>query len=120
MKNIRPGSSEAQFACLVWENEPIQSSKLVALAGDKFGWTKSTSYTVLRRLCQKGLLKNESSLVTSCISKKDYLAQQSRLFVEENFGGSIPMFLVSFRQKQDLSEEDWAVLRRMVEEHEVK
>ncbi|MBQ9132082.1 MAG: BlaI/MecI/CopY family transcriptional regulator [Clostridia bacterium] len=120
MKNIQLGDAEAQFANLVWEHEPVTSTQLVTLAAQALGWKKSTTYTVLRRLCEKNLMKNEDAVVTSCVSKSEYLADQSRQFVEEHFGGSIPMFLVSFREKQDLSEEDWALLRRMVEEHEVK
>ena len=120
MKQIQLGSVEAQFAHLVWDHEPVNSTQLVALAAESLGWKKSTTYTVLHRLCEKGLIQNQDAVVTSLISKSEYLAQQSQQFVEEHFKGSIPMFLASFCQNNKLCEEDWARLRQMIEEHEVK
>ena len=120
MKDIHMGTAEMQFADLVWQNQPINSTALVNLAGEVMNWQKSTSYTVLKRLCAKGVLKNEKSTVTALISKEEYLATESQRIVGDLFGGSIPMFLAAFREKADLSEEDWACLRRMIEEHEEK
>ena len=118
MGEVQLGAIEARFADIIWQNEPISSSELVRLSEEVLKWKKSTTFTVLRRLCEKGLFKNEKSLVTSLISKEEFYSLQSEKFVEENFDGSLPAFLVAFTSKKKLSKEEVEYLRRMVAEYE--
>ena len=118
MKEIQLAPVEEQFVKLVWENEPVSSTRLVALAAEHLEWKKSTTYTVIKRLCERGVLESENATVRARITKREYLAVQSNRFVAEHFAGSIPMFLVSFQEGACLSEEDWATLRRMIAKHE--
>ena len=118
MSEIQLGVIEARFADIIWQNEPITSSELVRLSEEVLKWKKSTTFTVLRRLCEKGIFKNDKSMVTSLISKEEFYYLQSKKFVEENFEGSLPAFLAAFTSKKSLSEEEVEYLRRMVAEYE--
>ena len=118
MKSISMGEIESRFAELIWENAPLTSSALVQLAAKELNWKKSTTYTVLKRLCERGVLENENATVSAKITRREYLASKSNRFVAEHFAGSIPMFLASFQEKASLSEEDWELLRRMIARHE--
>jgi len=115
MKDIHMGTAEMQFADLVWQNQPINSTALVNLAGEVMNWQKSTSYTVLKRLCAKGVLKNENAMVTSLVSKEE--AQESRLteMVEETFEGSIPAFIAAFSRSKKLSKADVDQLQALID-----
>ena len=88
--------TESKFADLIWDNEPMGSGELVKLCEKHFGWKKSTTYTVLKRLCAKGIFKNEASTVTAVLSKTQFQQKKSEQFVEETFGGSLPQFLATF------------------------
>lgn len=116
MLELTPGSAELKFAELVWENAPVSSGALVKLANEAFGWKKSTTYTVLRRLCEKGLFENEGGTVTVRLSKEDYLARQSRGFVQESFGGSLPAFLAAFTREKTLTKEQCESLQSLIDE----
>lgn len=94
--NFKLAKSETKFADLIWENEPIESPELVQIAEREMSWKKSTTYTVLKRLCEKGIFKNENTVVTSIMKKDEFYAKQSREYVEEMFGGSLPKFLAAF------------------------
>ena len=118
MEDYRLGEMEQRFAQLIWAHEPIGSGELVKLCGKELGWKKSTTYTVLRRLCEKGLFQNENSTVTSRISKQDYAAMQSERFVDEAFSGSLPAFLAAFTSRRKLSAEEAAQLRALVAQYE--
>ncbi len=118
MKNIQPGSLEADFADIIWQNEPIMSSLLVRLCSEKLGWKKSTTFTVLRRLCEKGIFKNESGSITSCVTRDEFYAMQSERFVEDTFGGSLPAFIAAFTKRKPLKESEIESIRRMIEEYE--
>lgn len=118
MGEVQLGVIEARFADIIWQNEPVSSSELVKLSEEVLKWKKSTTFTVLRRLCEKGLFKNEKSMVTSLISKEEFYSLQSEKFVEENFDGSLPAFLAAFTSKKKLSQEEVEYLRRMVMEYE--
>ncbi len=111
------GTIETRFAELIWENEPIASGELVKLCEKELQWKKPTTYTVLRKLCEKGLFRNEGGTVRSCISKQEFYARQSESFVEETFKGSLPAFLAAFTSRKALSETDVAELRRMIDEY---
>jgi len=115
MKDISLGTIEAKFADYIWENEPIPSGELVKYGEEKFGWKKPTTYTVIRRLCAKGLFKNEDTIVSSLMSKDDYIALRSKNFVGENFGGSLPAFFAAFTSKTKLSEAEIEELRRLID-----
>jgi predicted transcriptional regulator len=118
MSIYQMGAIEAQFADIVWQNEPIASTELCKISLDKFGWKKSTTYTVLKRLCEKGILKNENGSVTSLISKEEFYSHQSDRFVNENFGGSLPAFIAAFTAKNNLTREQIAELREMINKFE--
>lgn len=118
MYELKAGSSEAKFADLVWDNEPIASGVLAARSAKLWQWSKTTSFTVLKRLCNKGIFQNENGIVTSLISREECYSLKSERFVEENFSGSLPAFVAAFTSRKKLSAEEIAELRRMVESFE--
>ncbi|MBR5774562.1 MAG: BlaI/MecI/CopY family transcriptional regulator, partial [Clostridia bacterium] len=103
---------------LIWQNEPISSAELARQSEDMFKWKKSTTYTVLKRLCDKGIFQNVKGIVTSLISKQELFAMQSESFVEDTFDGSLPAFVAAFTTRKRLSAEEIAHLRRIIDEHE--
>ena len=111
------GEFEAKFADLIWDHEPLSSGELVKLAEDALGWKKSTTYTVLRRLCEKGLFRNEGGEVTSAVSREEFRAVRSERFVRETFGGSLPRFLAAFSRGKKLNEDEVAALLKFIEEN---
>lgn len=117
MSNLTMGAIEARFADIIWANEPVSSGQLVKLCERELNWKKSTTYTVLRRLCERGLFQNTDGLVTSCISRDDYYAMQSEQFVEETFHGSLPGFLAAFTKRKTLSEQEISALEALIEQH---
>ena len=116
MAQYKLGEVEAAFADLIWDNEPLGSSRLVELCADKLDWKKSTTYTVLRRLCQKGIFLNEGGVVTSLIGREEFPARQSEEFVEQAFDGSLPRFLAAFASRKRLSGEEIEQLQRLIDE----
>ena len=118
MSDIGLGAVESRFADIIWENEPISSSEIVRLAEQKLKWKKSTTYTVLKRLCDKGIFENNKGTVTALISRQEFYSMQSERFVSETFNGSLPAFLAAFTARKTLSQEEIAELRRMVAEYE--
>jgi len=90
MKEYKLTESEEKFADIIWQNEPIGSGELVKLCEKEMNWKKSTTYTVLKKLCEKNIFKNENAVVESVIKKDEYYANQSRRFVEDTFGGPCP------------------------------
>ncbi|MBR3975200.1 MAG: BlaI/MecI/CopY family transcriptional regulator [Clostridia bacterium] len=120
MLDYQMGLVESKFADIIWENEPVSSTQLVKMSEESFKWKKSTTYTVLKRLCDKGIFQNNKGIVSSLISKQDFFAAQSERFVQENFDGSLPAFLAAFTSRKSLSAEEAAYLRKMVDEYEVK
>ncbi len=115
MDDKRLGAVEAKFADLIWQNEPLGSGELVKLCESELNWKKSTSYTVLKKLCDRGIFKNEGSVVTSLVSKEDFYAMQSEKFVEETFEGSLPQFIAAFTKRKALSEAEIAEIKEMIE-----
>lgn len=120
MSDIQMGTVESKFADIIWKNEPITSSELSKRAEECFNWKKTTSFTVLKRLCDKGIFKNEKGSVSSLISRDEFYSMQSEKFVEDTFEGSLPAFLAAFTKRKSLNAEEVAQLRRMVEEFEEK
>lgn len=109
------GAVEARFAELIWENEPLPSNRLAKLAEQELGWKKSTAYTILKRLCERGLFQNEGGQVSSLVSREEFQAAQSEQFVEEAFGGSLPAFVAAFGSRRRLTESELDELERLVE-----
>lgn len=123
MKNARVelyrmGTVESQFAEIIWEQEPVASGELVKLAGEKLDWKKSTTYTVLRKLCDKGIFKNEDSIVTSILNREQYYGRQSKQFVSETFSGSLPHFIAAFAGEEKLTKKEIDSLKALVEMYE--
>ena len=114
MSELRMGAIESRFADMIWENEPVPSPELVKLAERELNWKKSTTYTVLKRLCERGIFQNQGGIVTSLISRQDFYAVQSEKFVEETFSGSLPAFLAAFTTRKKLSEEEIAELQALI------
>ena len=117
MGDMRLGAIEAKFADLIWSNEPLSSAELVKLAAQELDWKKSTTYTVLRCLCEKGIFQNEDGTVTSKLSKSEFSAVQSEQFVEETFDGSLPAFLAAFTTRKALTAEEIAEIQQMIDSY---
>ena len=115
MSEYQMGNVESRFADIIWQNEPISSTLLAKQAESILGWKKSTTYTVLKRLCDKGIFKNENGTVSSLISKQDFYALQSEKFVEETFSGSLPAFVAAFGTRKKLSDEEVKQLQSLIE-----
>lgn len=118
MNDYSLGTAESRFADIIWESEPVPSGVLAKKCEELFGWKKSTAFTVLKRLCLKGLFKNEGGIVTSVISREGYYSARSESFIEEEFDGSLPAFLAAFTANKKLSAEEVAQLRRLVDSYE--
>ncbi|MBQ3074954.1 MAG: BlaI/MecI/CopY family transcriptional regulator [Clostridia bacterium] len=110
--------SEYRFCLILWENEPITSSALAKLCKEKLDWSRTTTYTVIRRLCDRGVLKNENSLITSLVSKDQVQEDQMEELMEKTFEGSLPAFIAAFARSRKLSKEDIAELERLIEKGE--
>ncbi len=115
MAEWRMGLIESRFADIIWQNEPVSSTRLVKLAGEALGWKKSTTYTVLKRLCQRGIFQNQEGTVTSLLSRQEFQARQSEEFIADSFGGSLPAFLASFTARKKLSQEEIAQLQELID-----
>ena len=118
MSEMQMGVIESRFADIIWQNEPVATTELVKLSQQELNWKKTTTYTVLKRLCDKGIFRNDNGIVTSVISKSDFYSVQSEKFVDETFGGSLPAFLAAFTARKSLTREEVAELRKMVAEYE--
>ncbi len=118
MEELRLGYVEAKFADIIWAKAPIPSGELVKLAKEELGWTKSTTYTVLRRLCERSLFQNEGGLVTALISREDFYHQRSERLLSDGFAGSVPSFLAAFTKRKALTAAQIAEIRRMIDEYE--
>ena len=110
------GPLESRFADLIWSREPLQSRALVALAEAELHWKPTTSYTVLKRLCDRGIFQNQGGTVTSLLSRADFYAMKSEQFVEETFDGSLPAFLTAFTRRKKLSDREIAQLQALIDQ----
>ena len=117
MEYKRLCESDYRFMSVIWEHEPLTSTKLVELCGEKLGWKKSTTYTMLQKLCEKGLARNEDTVVTALVSREQVQAYESERFVEQTFAGSLPGFLVSFLGGRKISQEEAEQLKRLIDQH---
>lgn len=115
MEEMKLGAVESRFADLIWDNEPLSSGELVKLSETELGWKKSTTYTVLKKLCARGIFRNEKGTVTSLMSKQEFASLKSEKFVEDTFDGSLPRFIAAFTKRKKLSEKDIEEIRRMID-----
>jgi len=109
--------SEYRFCLILWENEPVKSSRLVELCKEKLGWKPTTTYTVLKRLSERGVLKNENTVVTSLVSKEQAQAAEIDEMVEKTFEGSLPAFIAAFTRHQKISSEEIDALQKMIDRY---
>ena len=115
MEEYKLGLVETKFAEIIWTHEPLTSRELVQLCQQELEWKKSTTYTVLKKLCDKGYFKNEDGIVYSMIGKSEYFAMQSEKFVEETFDGSLPAFLAAFTKRKNLTAQEIAQIRSLID-----
>lgn len=115
MTEYRLGEIETRFAELIWTHEPVSSTELVKLAAEELAWKKSTTYTVLRRLIEKGVFQNENGTVTSLLSRDEFAAAQSKQFVDETFSGSLPMFLAAFARRKKLTDAEIDEIQKFID-----
>ncbi len=112
------GEMEYRFAEIIWANAPVKSGELVKLAADAFGWKKSTTYTMLKRLCMRGLFENNGGEVKALMLREDYHLQQGEKVLAEGFGGSLPGFLAAFTRRKHFSSEEIDALRQLIEKYD--
>ena len=117
MENMELGEVQSRFADLLWENSPVATGELVKICADRFGWKKSTTYTVLHKLCERGLFINENGTVRPLITRADFYSAKSVKFVRESFGGSLPSFLAAFSANGGLSQSEVDELQRMIDDY---
>lgn len=115
MEDYTLGNIEGKFADIVWGNAPLSTAELIKLCGDELGWKRTTTYTVLKKLSDRGLFQNDEGTVRVLLSKKDFLARQSEQYVEHSFGGSLPGFLAAFTSRKKLSDKEIAQLQDIIE-----
>ncbi len=115
MRELRMGTAEAKFADMIWDNEPVSSGDLAKLANQAFEWKKTTAFTVLKRLCERGLFQNQNGTVTSLLSREAFYARHSELYVEETFGGSLPAFLAAFGTRKKLTDKEVDEVQKIID-----
>ena len=117
MKNeMKLGAVESRFADIIWQNEPLSSSQLAKLAEKELTWKKSTTYTILKRLCNRGMFQNVHGTVSSLISREEFYAMQSEKFVDETFHGSLPAFVAAFGSRKKLSDAEIDELQKLIDQ----
>lgn len=115
MKNARLGAVEARFADIIWNNAPLTTAALIDLCKTEFDWKRTTTYTVLKRLSDRGIFKNENGTVTPLISREEFYSLQSEEVVSESFGGSLPAFIAAFTSRRDLTDGEIAEIQSIIE-----
>ena len=115
MEDYKLGAIESRFADFIWENEPMTTRQLVELCSKELSWKRTTTYSVLKKLCEKGLFKMENSMVTALVSREEYNALQSEKFVEETFDGSLPALVLAFGSRKKLSERELDELQKVID-----
>lgn len=118
MAEWKLGVVESRFADIIWENEPLSTAELVKLCETRLEWKRTTTYTVLKRLSERGLFKNEEGVVSACLSRDEFYARQSEQVVEESFAGSLPAFVAAFTARKSLTADEVAEIRRLIDTYE--
>lgn len=116
MEKYKLFDGEYKFVSIIWDNEPINSTELVRLCADKLGWKKSTTYTVLKKLCARGILQNQDAIVTALVKQEEVQRYESNAVVEKSFEGSLPRFLAAFLDGRTITEQEAEQLKRIIEE----
>ena len=114
MAEYKLGEIETIFADIIWDNEPVSSRRLTELAEERLNWKRTTTYTILKRLCERGLFQNNGGTVTSLVSREEFYARQSEQFVEDTFQGSLPAFLAAFGSRKKLSDAEIDELQKVI------
>ena len=117
MDDLKLGAVESKFADIIWTHEPLSSGELVKICSKELEWKKSTTYTVLKKLCDRGIFQNKQGTVSSLISSAELAAMQSEQFVEENFDGSLPAFIAAFTARKSLTKEEVEEISRMIDKY---
>ena len=117
MDDLRLCESDYRFLCVVWDHAPVASGELVKLCAEKLGWKKPTTYTVLRKLCQRGFCQNQDTIVTALVPKEQVQVYQSEHFVDRVFDGSLPQFLTAFLGGRAVSEEEAEYIRNIIDRY---
>ena len=120
MEELKLGTVESKFADIIWENEPISSGQLVKLCGQQLDWKKSTTYTMLKRLCERGLFQNVKGMVSALMTKEEFGAAHSEKIIEESFDGSLPAFIAAFASRKRLSLDDVDEIQKMIDSYRVE
>lgn len=120
MEELKLGTVESKFADIIWENEPISSGQLVKLCGQQLDWKKSTTYTMLKRLCERGLFQNEKGMVSALMTKEEFGAAQSEKIIDGTFEGSLPAFIAAFTSRKKLSPDDVNEIQKMIDSYRVE
>lgn len=116
MEKYQLHDAEFKFASIIWDNEPIRSTELVRICQETLGWKKSTTYTVLKKLCEKGILMNEDAIVTAIVKRSDVQRYESTQIVDRAFSGSLPGFFAAFLGGRSISDKEAEELKRLIEE----
>ncbi len=117
MKKYQLGEMEQKFADMIWKHEPVTSRKLTELCGREFNWKRTTTYTMLRRLCDREIFKNRNGMVISLMSRDEFFLLQGERFLEESFEGSLPRFIAAFTSRKKLSEREVQEIQRLIDGH---
>lgn len=118
MPELRLATIEARFADIIWSHAPIASGELAKLCERELCWKRTTTYNVLRKLCDRGIFRNEKGIVTPVMTKQEFYAAQGESIVEEAFAGSLPAFIAAFTKRKALSAQEIAQIRQMIEDAE--
>ena len=116
MGDMKLGAIETRFAEIIWANAPLTTNQLIKLCADELEWKRTTTYTVLKKLCEKGIFKTENSMVSVVISKSEFEGLQSEQFVEETFKGSLPAFLAAFNSRKKLSDQEIDEIQKLIDQ----
>lgn len=114
MEDYKLGAIESRFADIIWDNEPMSTKQLVALCAEELQWKRTTTYSVLKKLCEKGFFKMENSMVSALVTKADYNSFQSEKFIQETFQGSLPALVLSFGSRKKLSPQEIEELQKII------
>ncbi|MGN6715696.1 Predicted transcriptional regulator [Anaerocolumna jejuensis DSM 15929] len=119
-KNLKLYDAEYRFACIVWDHEPVQSGDLARITEQLLGWKRTTTYTVLKKLCTRKILQNEGSIVTSLVKQREVQQYESREVMQKNFGGSLPQFITAFLGNNSLSEKEAEEIKGLIDRYKEK
>ncbi|MCQ2529300.1 MAG: BlaI/MecI/CopY family transcriptional regulator [Saccharofermentans sp.] len=113
--DIQLGPVESKFADMIWEHEPVSSTSLVKMTSEEFGWARTTTHNVIRRLCDKGIFANNKGTVTSLISRDEFYSKQSKQYVDDSFSGSLPAFIAAFTKNTQLSRSEIQEIKDLID-----